>query len=365
MPYRNQATVEAWVREYLAGHPAAESSISVLEKDYTPGPDSGLVVVALSNASTVTYIQPVVHDEGPRWVVTFEARADSFDLDAAGVARLSSDLAAVAGRPPVGVDVLAQQGDFAHALVGQVGDFHQDVIEGARDLGTPGVGHDAEAAVFAAAFHDGDKGRGPVDAGRGQGVEFFDFREGNVHLGLAGGATPVDQFRQAVQGLGTEHHIHIGRAAHDGLAFLAGHAAAHADHQIGILPFQVLHATQVGKDFFLGFFAYRTGVEQDDVGVVRGLGQFHALGGVQHVGHFLGVVFIHLAAEGADEQLFHAAGFGRLQQGGQGLILSSVGGRGGGRRGRDARAAQRGFLHGEGRDGFISRGRGLKPLIVL
>ncbi len=96
MPYRNQATVEAWVREYLAGHPAAESSISVLEKDYTPGPDSGLVVVALSNASTVTYIQPVVHDEGPRWVVTFEARADSFDLDAAGVARLSSDLAAVA-----------------------------------------------------------------------------------------------------------------------------------------------------------------------------------------------------------------------------------------------------------------------------
>ncbi len=79
MPYRNQATVEAWVREYLAGHPAAESSISVLEKDYTPGPDSGLVVVALSNASTVTYIQPVVHDEGPRWVVTFEARADSLE----------------------------------------------------------------------------------------------------------------------------------------------------------------------------------------------------------------------------------------------------------------------------------------------
>jgi len=96
MPYRNQATVAAWVREYVAENPQAESSISVLEKDFTPGPDSGLVVVGLSNASTVTYIQPVVDESGPRWMVTFEPRTDGFDLDGEGVARLSADLAAVA-----------------------------------------------------------------------------------------------------------------------------------------------------------------------------------------------------------------------------------------------------------------------------
>lgn len=96
MPYRSQATVEAWVREYLADNPSTTAAVTVLEKDYTPGPDSGLVVVALSNASTVTYIQPVENESGPRWSVTFEARADSFELDADGVARLAADLAAVA-----------------------------------------------------------------------------------------------------------------------------------------------------------------------------------------------------------------------------------------------------------------------------
>ncbi len=96
MPYRNQATVEAWVREYLAENPSTTAAVTVLEKDFTPGPDSGLVVVSLSNASTVTYIQPVENESGARWSVTFEARADSFELDAVGVARLAADLAVVA-----------------------------------------------------------------------------------------------------------------------------------------------------------------------------------------------------------------------------------------------------------------------------
>jgi len=96
MPYRNQATVQSWVRDYLADNPTSTSLVTVLEKDFTPGPDSGLVVVGLSNTSTVTYIQPTIIDSQPRWMVTFEARADSFDLDADGVARLADDLAAIA-----------------------------------------------------------------------------------------------------------------------------------------------------------------------------------------------------------------------------------------------------------------------------
>lgn len=96
MPYRNQETVGSWVRDYLADRQVEASSVSVLEKDYTPGPESGLVVVALSNASTVTYIQPVIIDGEPRWMVTFEPRTEGFDLDAAGVARLSADLSDLA-----------------------------------------------------------------------------------------------------------------------------------------------------------------------------------------------------------------------------------------------------------------------------
>jgi hypothetical protein len=97
MPYRNQATVQGWIDDYLAARPEQTAVVTVLEKNFTPGPESGMVVVSLSNASTVTYIQPVVDETGPHWVVTFEPRADPFDLDAAGVAQLAADLATIAG----------------------------------------------------------------------------------------------------------------------------------------------------------------------------------------------------------------------------------------------------------------------------
>lgn len=97
MPYRNQVTVQGWIDDYIASRPDQSAEVTVLEKNFTPGPESGLVVVSLSNASTVTYIQPVVDEIGPRWVVTFEPRADPFDLDATGVGRLAADLATIAG----------------------------------------------------------------------------------------------------------------------------------------------------------------------------------------------------------------------------------------------------------------------------
>ena len=75
MPYRDQATVESWVDEFRHLQPLV-TDVSVLEKDFTAGPDSGLVVVSLRTASTVTYIQPVVQDGHPTWVVTFEPRSE-------------------------------------------------------------------------------------------------------------------------------------------------------------------------------------------------------------------------------------------------------------------------------------------------
>ena len=199
----------------------------------------------------------------------------------------------------VGVDVLAQQRHFLHALFGQGDHVGQHVLEGAGDFLTTGVRHHAEAAVLAAAFHDGDEGAGAHLARRRQGVELLDLGKTDVDLGMAGLATPVDEFGQAVQGLRAEDHVDKGGAREDGLAFLTGHAAAHADDQLGAGRLHGPEVAQVGEDLLLGLLADGTGVEQDDVGLVRVVGQLGALGLGQQVGHPFAVVGVHLAPEGA------------------------------------------------------------------
>ena len=41
MPYRDQATVEGWVREFLESNVNTAAEVSVVDKDFTAGPDSG------------------------------------------------------------------------------------------------------------------------------------------------------------------------------------------------------------------------------------------------------------------------------------------------------------------------------------
>jgi hypothetical protein len=111
----------------------------------------------------------------------------------------------------------------------------------------------------------------------------------------------VHHLGQAVQGLGTEDEIHVGCPLHDGGALLAGDTAAHADDQVGILLLEVAHHAQIGEHLFLGLFPHRTGVEQDDVGLLGLVGLLEALADRQHVGHLVRVVLVHLATKGADE----------------------------------------------------------------
>ncbi len=203
----------------------------------------------------------------------------------------------------IAVDVLPQQGDFLNAVLGQVNDLRQHIGQRPADFLAAGVGHHTEGAVLAAAFHDRDIGAGAVDARLGQAVELLDLREGNIHLRRPGGARGIDHFRQAVQCLRAEHHIDIGRAVADRRAFLAGDAAANADHQLRIVLFQFAPAAQLGKDLFLGLFADRAGIEEDHVGFSRILGDFHGLVFAQQVHHARAVVLVHLAAMGFDEKL--------------------------------------------------------------
>ena len=137
-------------------------------------------------------------------------------------------------------------------------------------------------------------------------VKLFDLGEADVHLRFVQRLARVQQLGQAVQGLGPKHHVHIGRALDDLGAFLAGHAATHANlHAFGL---EVLDAPQIAKHLLLCLLAYRAGVEQNQICLVHVVGFLIALGGVQHVRHLVRVVLVHLAAEGFDKDFFGHGG---------------------------------------------------------
>ena len=58
----------------------------------------------------------------------------------------------------IGVDVLPDQRDFAHAIVGEPQHVVDDPGHRPRHLGAARIGHHAEGAEFVAAFLHGDEG---------------------------------------------------------------------------------------------------------------------------------------------------------------------------------------------------------------
>src|SRR6185295_5063169 len=200
-----------------------------------------------------------------------------------------------------GIHVLAEQRHLLHALRREPGDLRDHVVEGSRNFRATRVGYDAETAVFAAAFHDGDERRGALGARRGQAVEFLDLGKTHIHLRPAAGAALREQCGQAMQGLRSEYHVHERRALDDCAALLARDAAADRDHEIRIGLLEVLHASEVGEHLLLRLFAHRAGIEYDDLGFLRVRCRGEALGPGEHVGDLLRVVLVHLTAESADE----------------------------------------------------------------
>ena len=232
--------------------------------------------------------------------------ADSLDAGDVGDVfdqqREVGDLGGVAHLAAIRIDVLPEQGHFLHALVGESGDLDQHVVERARDLFAARVGHDAIAAVLRAAFHDRDERRRAVDAGGRQVIELFDLGKADVDLRAMLLSALVQQLRQAMQRLRAEHHIDIRRALDDRGAFLARDAAADADqHALG---FEMLDTPEIAEHLLLRLLAHRAGVEEDQVSLLDIGGRLVALRGMQHVGHLVRVVLVHLAAEGLDEDSF-------------------------------------------------------------
>ncbi len=208
---------------------------------------------------------------------------------------------AVAGQVgAVGVHVLAEEADLEDAGVGEGLDLGDHVADSAAALLAAQLGDDAEGAGVVAADADRHPGR-PLarPPGREGGGEALHLVE---ELGLGGAlvAGPAEQDGQAVQVVGAEHDVDPGGALQHPPLVLLGEAAADGDGQAAT-GFGRGQVAEGPVQLVVGVLADRAGVEHDQVGVVQPGRRLQALG-LQQPGQALGVVLVHLAPEGADQE---------------------------------------------------------------
>ncbi len=172
------------------------------------------------------------------------------------------DNSAVVSQAAVRVHVLTQKHHFPGAVLREIIDFGDDVVERPAEFGTAGVGHDAEAAVFAAPFHDGDEDARALRPCGGKIVEFLDLGKADVDYGPGAIAHRGEQRWQSMQRLRAENNINERCTLPDVLALLGSDAAANADNQTGVGFLQCAPAPEFRKQLFLGFFSDRAGVHQ-------------------------------------------------------------------------------------------------------
>ena len=236
--------------------------------------------------------------------------ADAFEAGdvPAGAQELREGLP-VAEFDAVGVHVLAQQGYFDRAVVDEGLDLGQDVA-GAAVLFLAAQGRDdAEGAGVVAA--DGDRHPAGVDrvplGGQRGGEDVEGFEDFELRFVVVAG--PFQQGRQGADVVGAEDGVHPRRLLQDGVAVLLREAASDGDLHSRVGGLDRRQDAQVAVELVVGVFPHRAGVEDHDVGQLPGGGD--VAGGLEHPGHPLGVVHVHLAAESP-----HLVGAG-LRRGGR------------------------------------------------
>ena len=217
------------------------------------------------------------------------------DLTAA--AQQLAERAAISEFRPIGVHVLAEQGDLEHSVGDQRADLAQDVAGTAVLLLAAQAGHDAEGAGVVAADRDRDPGRvGRLPPGRQQRGEGLQ-RLGELGLRLVPDPGPLQQRGQRGHVVRAVDNVDPGRALGDPGALHLGQAAAHRDlHALLLLRQQV---PQVAVQPVGRVLPDRAGVEHHHVGgLAVGGGLVSRL--VEQAGQALGIVRVHLAPVGAD-----------------------------------------------------------------
>ncbi|WP_295779963.1 hypothetical protein [uncultured Microbacterium sp.] len=94
MPVRkllDMSLLESWLAEFRALGYLTGSDIRVLEQDDESDPDAGLIVVDLTEAKTITYLQPIAGGDGS-WKATMEARDATIELSAVALVNLGNEV---------------------------------------------------------------------------------------------------------------------------------------------------------------------------------------------------------------------------------------------------------------------------------
>ena len=224
-------------------------------------------------------------------------RTRSRPVDLAGGAEQLAEREPVAELDAVGVDVLAEQGDLDGAVGDEQLDLGQDVAGPPVLLLAAQGGHDAERAGVVAP--DGDRhpaaggGLAPGRKGRREHLERFE----DLELGLVVVPGPLEQGRQGAHVVGAEDDVDPRRLLEDDGLVLLGEAAADGDLHALVLALGAGEVAEGAVELVVGVLAHGAGVDDDDVGL-SAVGADVA-GGFERSAEPLGVVHVHLAAEGA------------------------------------------------------------------
>jgi hypothetical protein len=122
------------------------------------------------------------------------------------------------------------------------------------------------------------KAFGPSARGSGRRSNFSISGKETSICGTLPPAQRVEHLRQPVQGLRAEHQVDVGRALADRLALLARHAAADADHQLRARCLPGPPAAELREDLLLRLLADGAGIQQQDVRILRPVGQARCRG---------------------------------------------------------------------------------------
>src|SRR5262249_40858505 len=194
----------------------------------------------------------------------------------------------------------------------ELADLGGDLLGVAALLRTADAGNDAVGAELVAADHDADVGLKAVGpqrrvAERVVALEAaFDLRARGLfpiqtegELRLTALFHRGDEFRQLSELSGTANDVHVRRSVEDVLLIFLRHAAEDADDLVGVALLVSAEPAESAVDFLLGVLADAAGVEEDDVGLSRLVGQDVALP-AQRTDDQLAVEDVHLTADSFD-----------------------------------------------------------------
>ena len=203
---------------------------------------------------------------------------------------------------PPGVDVLAQQRQLADAVGGQPARLPDQVVQRPALLAAAHAGNDAVAALRVAALRDLQPGLVAALALAGQVAgEVVEGRE--VALGqLAAGG---DVVAQLVDGARAERQVDERVEVEQLLLHRLRPAAADHDPLLRVALLGRARLHQVRHESLVGLLTDRAGVEHQHVGLAL-IPRFSHSQRLQQALDPLGIVHVHLAAEGLDVVALHA-----------------------------------------------------------